>query len=321
STCDHDTLERSRQLKLDAYLLKPVKQAELRRVLHEVVGGVHTSGEAGNPDVSPTGAAGGCRILLAEDNAVNQKLACRLLEKQGHTVVVAPDGQAAIAAWERESFDLILMDVQMPNLDGLQATAIIREREAGTGRHIPIIAMTAHALAGDRERFLAAGMDDYISKPIDAQRLATLLNRYRPAALPASAPAPAGAAAGSESVALDRQVVLTAIGDDESLLEEITAVFLQDLPEMMNAVERAVNGRSAEQLERTAHKLKGSVKIFGTAKVVDRLQQLEQCGRTGQLDGVKELWLETRPLLDALASTLRAWVKPSILSSEMANSA
>ncbi|MCS7049237.1 MAG: response regulator [Verrucomicrobiae bacterium] len=320
STCDHDTLERSRQLKLDAYLLKPVKQAELRRVLHEVVGGFQTLDEAGHAEASAPVPLGGCRILLAEDNAVNQKLACRLLEKQGHSVVIAPDGQAAVAAWERESFDLILMDVQMPNLDGLQATAIIREREAGTGRHIPIIAMTAHALAGDRERFLAAGMDDYISKPIDAQRLATLLNRYRPAALPASAPAPAGAAAGSESVALDRQVVLAAIGDDESLLEEITGVFLQDLPNLMGAVEKAVAERSAEQLERTAHKLKGSVKIFGTAKLVDKLQQLEQCGRTGQLDGVAQQWSETRPLLDALAATLRTWAKPSTFSSETANS-
>lgn len=310
SACNQETLQRSRQLNLDAYLLKPVKQAELRRVVEEVVGRLGPTAEQGAADVPSQPAGGGCRILLAEDNAVNQKLACRLLEKQGHTVIVAPDGAAAVAAWEREPFDIILMDVQMPNVDGLQATAIIREREAGTGRHIPIIAMTAHALAGDRERFLAAGMDDYISKPIDMNRLTALLNRYRPTGAGATRPTPVETASGSNRVALDRQAVMAAIGEDEALLQEITAVFLQDLPGLMNAVETAIEKQSAEQLERAAHKLKGSVKIFGTADVVEPLQKLEHCGHTGQLDTVVQQWSQVRPLLEALATTLRGWIAP-----------
>jgi two-component system sensor histidine kinase/response regulator len=116
-------------------------------------------------------AVSGCHILWAEDNLVNQRLTVRLLENQGHSVVVAGDGNEALAALDKEIFDLILMDVQMPHLNGYEATAAIREREATAGGHIPIIAMTAHALKGDRERCLEAGMDGYLSKPIDTKQL------------------------------------------------------------------------------------------------------------------------------------------------------
>lgn len=316
STCDHETLQRSRELNLNAYLLKPVKQADLRRTLQEVVGALTPPGQPGGSPSTTDAPTPGCRILLAEDNAVNQKLACRLLEKQGHTVVVVADGAAAVAAWEREPFDVILMDVQMPKLDGLQATAIIREREAGTGRHIPIIAMTAHALAGDRERFLAAGMDDYIPKPVDAQRLATLLHQYRPAA-PAAAPARTGPAdpANEDAVALDRESVLGAIGDDPELLAEVTGMFLQELPSMIQAVEQAIEASDAEALERAAHKLKGAAKIFATSHVVEALQKLENHGHMRELGEVTQLWAETRPRLDALAKQLHGWAAPPSASS------
>jgi signal transduction histidine kinase/CheY-like chemotaxis protein len=115
------------------------------------------------------------RVLLAEDTPVNQKLVCRILEKRGHSVVVTNNGEEAIAAWQRESFDVILMDVQMPTLDGLEATARIRQQEQATGAHAPIIAMTAHALAGDRDRCLEAGMDNYLSKPLDAKKLVQMI--------------------------------------------------------------------------------------------------------------------------------------------------
>ena len=118
------------------------------------------------------------RLLLAEDNLVNQKIACRVLEKQGHHVTVAADGRQAIAALAREPFDVVLMDVQMPEMDGFEATAAIRAAEQGTGRHLPIIAMTAHAMQRDRERCLAAGMDDYISKPLNTPLLLEMLQRF-----------------------------------------------------------------------------------------------------------------------------------------------
>jgi CheY-like chemotaxis protein len=118
------------------------------------------------------------RILLTEDNLVNQRVAVRILERAGHRVTLARNGREAIEKWSAQSFDLILMDVQMPEVDGLQATVAIRERERASGAHIPIIAMTAYALSGDRERCLASGMNDYLTKPIDSRLLLELLGRY-----------------------------------------------------------------------------------------------------------------------------------------------
>ena len=117
------------------------------------------------------------RILLAEDNIVNQRVAARLLEKRGHSVVIVGTGREALSALRNENFDLVLMDIQMPEMDGFEATRAIREEESGTNRHIPIIAMTAHAMTGDRDLCLAAGMDDYISKPIRPSDLINLLKR------------------------------------------------------------------------------------------------------------------------------------------------
>jgi two-component system sensor histidine kinase/response regulator len=120
------------------------------------------------------------RILLAEDNLVNQRVAVRLLEREGHTVVVAGNGREALRVLETQVFDMILMDVQMPEMDGLETTAIIRATEKGAGKHIPIVAMTAHAMTGDRERCVAAGMDDYMSKPVNVRALIALLEKYCP---------------------------------------------------------------------------------------------------------------------------------------------
>ena len=163
---------RCRELGLAGYLTKPVSQAELLEAVLRVVGSKrptekpalvtrHSLREEGRP----------LRILLAEDNLVNQMLASRLLEKHGHSVVTAGNGRQALERLENESFDLVLMDVQMPEMDGFEATAAIRKKEEATGNHLPIVAMTAHAMEGDRERCLAAGMDGYVSKPIIAKEL------------------------------------------------------------------------------------------------------------------------------------------------------
>ncbi len=163
---------RCRELGISAYLVKPIRQEELLEAIclvlqksqpkktHKLVTR-HTLREERHR----------LRILLAEDNRVNQTLAARLLQKRGHAVTIVEDGKAALAALEAGSFDLVLMDVQMPEMDGLEATAAIRGMERSAGGHIPIIAMTAHALVGDQERCLAAGMDGYISKPIRTSQL------------------------------------------------------------------------------------------------------------------------------------------------------
>jgi CheY-like chemotaxis protein len=169
---------RCRALGIATYLTKPIKQSELLDAMLAVMGDATTAA----PAVVPLGAPAAepvrsLRILLAEDNAVNQTLAKRLLEKRGHRVAVTGNGSEALAALHDEAFDLVLMDVQMPEMDGIEATAAIRARERASGAHVPIIAMTAHAMKGDQERCVAAGMDGYVSKPISAQRLFDEIDR------------------------------------------------------------------------------------------------------------------------------------------------
>ena len=174
--------ERCNQLGVSASLLKPIRQAELREALTRILGTVEQNGETSPATLNSLREAldpsRSLRILLAEDNVVNQRVASRLLEKRGHRVVVAVTGREALKALEEESYDLVLMDVQMPEIDGVEATAKIREMEKLTGRHQLVVALTAHVMKGDVERCLSAGMDDYLSKPIRLQELDDLLDKY-----------------------------------------------------------------------------------------------------------------------------------------------
>jgi two-component system sensor histidine kinase/response regulator len=177
---------RCAELGIAAYLLKPIKPSELLKSMLKVLGknvirlplGPTTIGETGPGAETVPSAIRKLRVLLAEDNAINQKVATRLLEKEGHIVTLGQNGREAVEAWERATLDLVLMDISMPEMDGFAATALIREREKERGGHIPIIAMTAHAMKGDRERCLDAGMDDYLSKPIKPKELRTMLERF-----------------------------------------------------------------------------------------------------------------------------------------------
>jgi two-component system sensor histidine kinase/response regulator len=165
-----------RRLGIEQYIMKPVMEAELAPVLDRALGGSGKDLEAPAPAFQNGAAKGGSlNVLLAEDNAVNQKLGMRLLGKMGHRVTLAGNGVEAIRSHAAAVFDLILMDVQMPEMNGFEATRHIRERENRTGEHVSIIALTAHAIQGDRDRCLAAGMDDYLSKPLSASLLAEKL--------------------------------------------------------------------------------------------------------------------------------------------------
>jgi CheY-like chemotaxis protein len=174
---------RCRKLSIAAYLTKPINQSQLMESIRTALGRQPAGGVA--PALITRYTLGTAdsklRVLLAEDNAVNQRLAARLLEKQGHSAVVVGTGRAALKALDEQEFDLVLMDVQMPDMDGLEATAAIRGREKGNVKRVPIIAMTAHAMSGDRERCLAAGMDGYVAKPIFGEALAREINRVRSA--------------------------------------------------------------------------------------------------------------------------------------------
>jgi CheY-like chemotaxis protein len=181
----HGDLARCRDLGVSGFLIKPVRRAELRAA---IVGAIsdqsHSLGGLRNLQVitgrtlKKQSAGCGAHILLAEDNVVNQRVARAILEKAGHSVEIATTGQQVVRLWEERVFDLILMDVQMPDMDGFEATAAIREKEKQAGSRIPVIAMTAHAMSGDRERCLDAGMDDYISKPIRGPALLDLVKKH-----------------------------------------------------------------------------------------------------------------------------------------------
>ena len=173
---------RCQELGVAAYLLKPIRQSELREAIARVLG---TGEQKGAVPLITRYSLGDAleplavlRVLVAEDNPVNQRLASRLLEKRGHRVTVTANGREAVQALENQAFDLVLMDVQMPEMDGFEATVVIREKEKHNGAHIPIIALTAHAMKGDRERCLGAGMDGYLTKPIRSQELDELLEKY-----------------------------------------------------------------------------------------------------------------------------------------------
>ncbi|MGH9679645.1 MAG: response regulator, partial [Candidatus Acidiferrales bacterium] len=164
-----------------AYLTKPIRQSELREVIARVLGHQELNGPVSrfSPRLLTRDASKvSLRVLLAEDNAVNQRLASRLLEKRGHQVTITRTGREALAAIEHGGFDLVLMDVQMPEMDGFEATGVLRARERVTGGHVPVIALTAHAMKGDRDRCIAVGMDGYLAKPIRPAELDEILEQF-----------------------------------------------------------------------------------------------------------------------------------------------
>ena len=221
-----------------------------------------------------------------------------ILEKRGHRVTVAATGREAVRNFSERRFDFILMDVQMPELDGLEATAEIRGLEATSesDSHTPIIAMTAHAMKGDRERCLAAGMDEYISKPIAADELLQLIDRMNIAPAAISPPREDSAAEDTSGNIREREEVdaqlfdpakaLSRLGGDTELLKELIGVFLEDLPTQMQAIEAAISGADADGLRRAAHSLKGAVGNFAAETTRQEALALEQLGSDGRLDEV-----------------------------------
>jgi two-component system sensor histidine kinase/response regulator len=281
--------ERCQTLGINASLLKPVKQSELLETILAVLSGTGRLAVVA-ADCKPDPGTDSnvdrdrpLRILLAEDNAVNQRLAVCLLEKKGHTVTLARNGKEALAALEQGDFDAVLMDVEMPEMGGLEATALIRERERGTSRHVPVIALTAHAMKGDRERCLKAGMDGYVAKPIMARELYEALIPYQGTAAPTPAEPPAPAVVGPP--VLDWAAALEHVAGDAQLLDELIAVFLAETPRLLADVRDAVAAGDAARLKRAAHTVKGAAGTLGGRATFDAALVLETMGRQGDLSG------------------------------------
>jgi PAS domain S-box-containing protein len=295
---------RCRELGIAAYLVKPIKQSELLDAI--LIALSKPSPATARPTLvtrhSLREARRKLRILLAEDNVVNQELVSRLLQKWGHVVVAVRSGREVLAALEKSpdgEFDAVLMDVQMPDMDGLEATAAIRAKEKTTGRHLPIVAITAHAMKGDRERCLGAGMDGYISKPIRAKELFEALENLIPITPPAELVVPAEA-----HEVLDRTQLLARVEGDTQLLAELAGLFLADCPKLLSAVKQAIASRDGTALERAAHKLKSSVGNFAAQSAVEAAQRLETMGRRGDLARVEEGYAALEKEIERLKTIL-----------------
>jgi two-component system sensor histidine kinase/response regulator len=308
---------RCRELGIAAHLIKPIRQSELfdtiLRVLGKIDGPVaQQSSRLGSHFTERPGSP--LNILVAEDNDINQKVASSLLEKQGHTVSVARNGIEAISLWETGSFDLVFMDVQMPQMDGLMATTVIRDRELATGKkRIPIIAMTAHAMKGDRERCLAAGMDNYVAKPIQAELLyevveiATARNGKDSSAV--SRTADRASSTEQQSIdAVDLKSALARLGGDEELMKEAASMFLEEYPSLLSNIKSAFIDQDANSLELASHALKGSISNFGAAIACELAFKLEIMGRESKLDSNNNLIAALEMEVERVATAITAFV-------------
>ena len=292
--------DRCRQLGISAYLSKPVRQWELREAVLRVLGLRPQRGESSRLVTrhSLQETPKRLRVLLAEDNAVNRELTLRILSKRGHSVQVVVNGKLALEALESRAFDVILMDLQMPEMDGFEATAAIRKGEAVTGTRIPIIALTAHAMKDDRERCLGAGMDGYISKPVQAEELLKITE-----ALAADA-GPIESMGEPAHTIMDRNLALARVDGDEALLADLAKLFCEESPKMMAAVQQAIAAKDAERLERAAHSLKGAVATLAAQKAFDAALRLERLGRAGDLSEAERAYEALESQIERLRSVL-----------------
>jgi PAS domain S-box-containing protein len=307
STGHPASLASLRELGIAGYLTKPIKQADLGQAILVALG--TASDDRGRipflvetASHRPATQPRPLRILLAEDNVFNQKLAIGLLEKEGHTVVLASNGVEAVAAAEREPLDLVLMDVQMPEMDGFEATRAIRRREAVTGGHVAILAMTAHAMKGDRERCLQAGMDEYISKPVRAQDLFEAIARLTRSAPSCPAPQVADQPATAEGPNWDE--ALEHVAGDHQLLRELVGLFLQECSGWMNQIRAGVTGGNPVEAHFSAHKLKNCLGNFAAWNAFEAAKHVEELARKGALKGAEQPCRALEETLESLRPIL-----------------
>jgi signal transduction histidine kinase/DNA-binding response OmpR family regulator len=298
SSGQYDESNKCREVGIATHLTKPVDQRELLSAIGRAL-----AREPGQRAALPSSMLPAelperrLHVLLAEDNVVNQRLAASLLRRRGHKVTIAANGREALATVTAQPFDVVLMDVQMPEMGGFEATAAIRalEAERQTPR-MPIVAMTAHAMKGDRERCLAAGMDEYLTKPLDPRHLCALVEQMaggKPAAEPRDEPA---------TVSME---VLARVGGDRELLAEISRLFVDDAPRHLQKIREALDTRDGEALRRAAHGLKGAAANFDADGVVNAARTIEEIGRTGDFEAHQTAWQALTSETDQLITLLR----------------
>ena len=270
---------------IGAVIVKPIKASALHGALAVVLdlesGAEETRDEAGGMLDPELGVRHPLRILLAEDNVVNQRLALRLLEKLGYRADVVANGLEAVEAVGRQEYDLVLMDVQMPEMDGVQATQQILERWAD-GERPWIVAMTAEVMRGDREGFLAAGMNDYVAKPIRPQELIAAITRTPSRRRDRAAAARDGSGPPVDDAVLQR--LAESMGGDDAFVAELIDQFVTDSPALVAAARRGLEAGDADEVRRAAHTLKSNAATFGANELADRSSRLEAAAKGGSLD-------------------------------------
>ena len=316
-----EDIEQCRELGVSAYIRKPIKQSELFDSLVAILA-IEGTGDSTAADIENSErreiVIPPLRVLLAEDSVVNQKLALALLKKWGHSGTVANNGKEAVELATRETFDVVLMDVQMPEMDGLEATRQIRRSEAGTDRHLPIIAMTAHAMKGDRELCIESGMDDYVSKPVRPWQLINALSQFfaedahavgvsreeavSAATLEDADPAPA------EKYRVDWPVALRITQGDRDLLREIAGAFLEESRIVLADLKYALKNDDAKTSQRMAHTIKANFRTFGVNDAHDLAFECEKAGKAGDLKYVAEHLAELQEASKVVSSQLRDFI-------------
>ena len=292
-----DNARRCREVGAGGHLIKPVTRQSLLTALMEAIDGMRPApARRDAPRLAQT-SRHALSLLVAEDNPVNQALAQRLLEKQGHRVTIAANGIEAVAQWRNGGFDAILMDMDMPQMDGAEATRCIRREESGGSDRIPIIAMTAHAMQGMRESCLAQGMDSYLTKPINLQALWRELDAVGERRASVASRAPMGV--------IDAERMRGNVDHSQPLFEEMRALLLRDAPLQLDAIRAGIEEGNGAAVRRGAHALRGMVSLFSARRVEDAALALEQCAdhAPSALETMKqELLAATAELMSALES-------------------
>ncbi len=293
-------LKRLQELGISHMLNKPVKQSDLLNTIFNVITGTSLDAMSGQLSISKITQPR--RILLAEDGIVNQRVAVLMLESRGHRVTVANNGIEAVKMFQKESFDLILMDIQMPEMDGLEATWTIRSIE-DEDAHIPIIAMTAHAMKGDRENCLESGMDNYLSKPIRANLLYEAVEAIPVDGDPADRGTLSDESLSSPPVIEDERAdqnpdadpfdwdkAIEQVGGSEAMIVDLAQLFREESPKIMQAIRTSIDEKDLPEVRRNAHTLKGSARIFAAEPAVEAAFRIEIMGRDKDLAQVEEAW-------------------------------
>ncbi|HXE80768.1 MAG TPA: response regulator, partial [Vicinamibacterales bacterium] len=291
-----------------AFLPKPYRDGELLAACRAALQPPAPAGNTTEARARPAPAAGTrpAVVLLVEDNVINQRVAEQILTRRGHQVRIAHNGRQAVDVLENWTPDLVFMDVQMPEMNGIDATRAIRAREAKRGGHMPIVALTAHAMPADREQCLRAGMDDCLTKPVSPAALTQTVERIVEQRINGSSNGAqhASSGAGPDPV-LDPAQALERVDGDRELLGEIIDLFFQDIDALVQDLQRAVSERNAEAIMRTAHRLKGSVATFAAKPATEAALRLETMGRSGDVSGVDAAFSALQAELARLQPALR----------------